>query len=109
ASGSESENFRLRHFPRQSETCASRAQPADRRADQDRFAPRALLQAEPGVERARQQRLQAGGMTPMPRQRPPSVRRRKPAPQRPATITAIPERGLKLGDAPRALGVETYV
>jgi DNA-binding transcriptional MerR regulator len=48
-------------------------------------------------------------MTPMPRQRPPSVRRRKPAPQKPATITAIPERGLKIGEAARALGVETYV
>ena len=48
-------------------------------------------------------------MTPMPRPRPPSVRRRKPAPQKPATITAIPERGLKIGEAARALGVETYV
>jgi DNA-binding transcriptional MerR regulator len=48
-------------------------------------------------------------MTPMPRQRPPLVRRRKPAPQKPATITAIPERGLKIGEAARALGVETYV
>jgi DNA-binding transcriptional MerR regulator len=47
-------------------------------------------------------------MTPMPRPRPPSVRRRKPAPQKPATIT-IPERGLKIGEAARALGVETYV
>ena len=45
----------------------------------------------------------------MPRPRPPSVRRRKPAPQKPATITAIPERGLKIGEAARALGVETYV
>ena len=44
----------------------------------------------------------------MPRQRPPSVRRRKPAPQKPATIS-IPERGLKIGEAARALGVETYV
>ena len=48
-------------------------------------------------------------MTPMPRPRPPSVRRRKPASQKPATITAIPERGLKIGEAARALGVETYV
>ena len=48
-------------------------------------------------------------MTPMPRPRPPSVRRRKPAPQKPTTITAIPERGLKIGEAARALGVETYV
>ena len=44
----------------------------------------------------------------MPRQRPPSVRRRKPAPQKPASIS-IPERGLKIGEAARALGVETYV
>ena len=48
-------------------------------------------------------------MTPMPRKRPPSVRRRKPAPQKPATISTIPERGLKIGEAARALGVETYV
>ena len=48
-------------------------------------------------------------MTPMPRQRPPSVRRRKPAPQKPATISTLPERGLKIGEAARALGVETYV
>ena len=48
-------------------------------------------------------------MTPMPRPRPPSVRRRKPAPQKPATISPIPERGLKIGEAARALGVETYV
>ena len=47
-------------------------------------------------------------MTPMPRPRPPSVRRRKPAPPKPATIS-IPERGLKIGEAARALGVETYV
>ena len=45
----------------------------------------------------------------MPHQRPPSVRRRKPAPQKSATITAIPERGLKIGEAARELGVETYV
>ena len=45
----------------------------------------------------------------MPRQRQPSVRRRKPTPQKPAPITAIPERGLKIGEAARALGVETYV
>jgi len=48
-------------------------------------------------------------MTPMPRSRPPSVRHRSPAPQKPATISAIPERGLKIGEAARALGVETYV
>ena len=48
-------------------------------------------------------------MKPMPRPRPPSVRRRKPAPQKSATIAAIPERGLKIGEAARALGVETYV
>jgi DNA-binding transcriptional MerR regulator len=48
-------------------------------------------------------------MTPMPRPRQPSVRRRKSAPQKPAPITAIPERGLKIGEAARALGVETYV
>jgi DNA-binding transcriptional MerR regulator len=48
-------------------------------------------------------------MTPMPRPRPPSVRRRKSAPQKTATITTIPERGLKIGEAARALGVETYV
>jgi DNA-binding transcriptional MerR regulator len=47
-------------------------------------------------------------MTPMPRQRPPSVRRRKPAPKKPVAIS-IPERGLKIGEAARALGVETYV
>ncbi len=46
-------------------------------------------------------------MTPMPRQ--PSVRRRKSAPQKPATISTIPERGLKIGEAARVLGVETYV
>jgi len=51
-------------------------------------------------------------MTRMPRQ--PSVRRRnsvskKPATKKPATITEIPERGLKIGEAARALGVETYV
>jgi DNA-binding transcriptional MerR regulator len=46
-------------------------------------------------------------MTPMPRQ--PSVRRRKSVPQKPATPSTIPERGLKIGEAARALGVETYV
>jgi DNA-binding transcriptional MerR regulator len=46
-------------------------------------------------------------MTAMPRQ--PSVRRRKSAPQKPAAISTIPERGLKIGEAARALGVETYV
>ena len=43
----------------------------------------------------------------MPRQ--PSVRRRKSVPQKPAAIIIIPERGLKIGEAARALGVETYV
>jgi DNA-binding transcriptional MerR regulator len=46
-------------------------------------------------------------MTAMPRQ--PSVRRRKSAPQKPATPATIPDRGLKIGEAARALGVETYV
>jgi DNA-binding transcriptional MerR regulator len=46
-------------------------------------------------------------MTAMPRQ--PSVRRRKPAPQKPVATSPIPERGLKIGEAARALGVETYV
>ncbi|HEY6300937.1 MAG TPA: MerR family transcriptional regulator [Candidatus Binatus sp.] len=45
----------------------------------------------------------------MPRPRPPSVRRRKPAPPKPITISMFPERGLKIGEAARALGVETYV
>jgi len=45
----------------------------------------------------------------MPRPRQSSVRRRKPAPRKPVTITAIPERGLKIGEAARALSVETYV
>jgi DNA-binding transcriptional MerR regulator len=48
-------------------------------------------------------------MTPMPRPRQPPVRRRTSAPPKPATIAAIPERGLKIGEAARALGVETYV
>jgi DNA-binding transcriptional MerR regulator len=48
-------------------------------------------------------------MTPMPRQRQPLVRRRKSVSQKPVPITAIPERGLKIGEAARALGVETYV
>lgn len=46
-------------------------------------------------------------MTPTPRR--PSVRRRNSVAKKPATITAIPERGLKIGEAARALGVETYV
>ena len=46
-------------------------------------------------------------MTPTPRR--PSVRRRNPVSKKPATITTIPERGLKIGEAARALGVETYV
>ena len=41
----------------------------------------------------------------MPRQ--PS--RRKAAPSKPATMAMFPERGLKIGEAARALGVETYV
>jgi DNA-binding transcriptional MerR regulator len=53
-------------------------------------------------------------MTPMPRPRPPSVRRRKPASkksaaQKPGTLPMFPERGLKIGEAARALDVETYV
>ena len=46
-------------------------------------------------------------MTPMPRQ--PSGRRRKPKPDARATMSLFPERGLKIGEAARALGVETYV
>jgi DNA-binding transcriptional MerR regulator len=46
-------------------------------------------------------------MTPMRRQ--PSVRRRSPVSKKPASIATIPERGLKIGEAARALGVETYV
>ena len=46
-------------------------------------------------------------MTRKPRQ--PSVRRRNSVSKKPATVTAIPERGLKIGEAARALGVETYV
>jgi DNA-binding transcriptional MerR regulator len=46
-------------------------------------------------------------MTPTSRR--PSVRRRSSASKKPTTITAIPERGLKIGEAARALGVETYV
>ena len=45
----------------------------------------------------------------MPRPRQPLVRRRKSVSQKPAPITAIPERGLKIGEAARALAVETYV
>jgi DNA-binding transcriptional MerR regulator len=41
--------------------------------------------------------------------RTPSVRRRKPAANSRATTVAIPERGLKIGEAARVLGVETYV
>ncbi len=43
----------------------------------------------------------------MPRQ--PSARRPKPASQKPATMATFPERGLKIGEAARALEVETYV
>jgi len=46
-------------------------------------------------------------MTPMPRQS--SVRRRKPKSDARATMSLFPERGLKIGEAARALGVETYV
>jgi DNA-binding transcriptional MerR regulator len=46
-------------------------------------------------------------MTPMPRQS--SVRRRKPKSDARATMPLFPERGLKIGEAARALGVETYV
>jgi len=46
-------------------------------------------------------------MTPMPRQ--PSVRRQKSKPDARATMSLFPERGLKIGEAARALGVETYV
>jgi len=48
-------------------------------------------------------------MTAMPRPRQPSVRRRKPSSEAPATMPLFPERGLKIGEAARALGVETYV
>ena len=41
--------------------------------------------------------------------RTPSVRRRKPAAISRTTTVAIPERGLKIGEAARVLGVETYV
>ena len=41
--------------------------------------------------------------------RTPSVRRRKPAANSRTTTVAIPERGLKIGEAARVLGVETYV
>jgi len=41
--------------------------------------------------------------------RTPSVRRRKPAAQSRTTTVAIPERGLKIGEAARVLSVETYV
>src|SRR5579863_4838699 len=38
-----------------------------------------------------------------------SARRRRPASRMRATMPSIPERGLKIGEAARALGVETYV
>src|SRR5260370_26795856 len=41
--------------------------------------------------------------------RTPSVRRRRPAAQSHTTTVSIPERGLKIGEAARVLGVETYV
>jgi DNA-binding transcriptional MerR regulator len=41
--------------------------------------------------------------------RTPSVRRRKPAANSRATTVSIPERGLKIGEAARVLGVESYV
>ena len=40
--------------------------------------------------------------------RQPSVRRRKPA-SPPTTLSLFPERGLKIGEAAKVLGVETYV
>jgi DNA-binding transcriptional MerR regulator len=43
----------------------------------------------------------------MPRQ--PSVGRRKAKPDGRATMSLFPERGLKIGEAARALGVESYV
>jgi DNA-binding transcriptional MerR regulator len=43
----------------------------------------------------------------MPRR--PSVRRQKPTAEARATTLLFPERGLKIGEAARALGVETYV
>ena len=46
-------------------------------------------------------------MTAMARQ--PSVRRQKPTSDARATMPLFPERGLKIGEAARALGVETYV
>lgn len=45
----------------------------------------------------------------MPRQPSVKQRKRKPASPRPATVSVFPERGLKIGEAARALGVETYV
>jgi DNA-binding transcriptional MerR regulator len=45
----------------------------------------------------------------MPRQISVRQRKRKPAPPKPATMSLFPERGLKIGEAARALGVETYV
>ena len=41
--------------------------------------------------------------------RTPSVRRRKPAANSRIVTPTIPERGLKIGEAARVLGVETYV
>ena len=41
--------------------------------------------------------------------RTPSVRRRKPAASSRTATVSIPERGLKIGEAARVLGVETYV
>jgi DNA-binding transcriptional MerR regulator len=41
--------------------------------------------------------------------RTPSVRRRKPAANSRTVTPTIPERGLKIGEAARVLGVETYV
>jgi DNA-binding transcriptional MerR regulator len=41
--------------------------------------------------------------------RTPSVRRRKPAANSRTATVSIPERGLKIGEAARVLGVETYV
>src|SRR5215472_5753111 len=119
APGPECEDFRLRNFSHQPQTRTARAQSANRSADNNRFAASPVVQSQPGVEGPGQQWRQdafrhewgigagARGMTPTRRQ--PSVRRRSPISKKPATITAIPERGLKIGEAARALGVETYV
>ncbi len=45
----------------------------------------------------------------MPRQTSVRHRKRKPAAPKPTAMPLFPERGLKIGEAARALGVETYV